>query len=186
MPPLMEMLLNTHGNSFSDVGSRLGLSADQSEQAMAALMPAFAQSLKRNAADPTGMGRFVAALASGRHQQYGDDPSAAFTRQGTLDGNGILGHLFGSKDVSRAVAAHAAQSTGISSSILKQLLPVIASMVMGGLFKQSTGNVRGGGGRAGGGILGQIMEQVLAPGAGRNAPRRGSGRIIRLVIFSVR
>ena len=54
------------------------------------------------------------------------------------EGNGILGHLFGSKELSRAVAAQAAQATGIGQEMLKQMLPVIASMIMGGLFKQST------------------------------------------------
>ena len=58
------------------------------------------------------------------------------------DGNGILGHLFGSKDLSRAVAAQAAQATGIGQQILQQMLPAIAAMIMGGLFKQSTNQMQ--------------------------------------------
>ena len=73
-----------------------------------------------------------------------EDPRFAGSASGVSDGNAILGHIFGNKDVSRGVAAHAAQSTGIGSSILKQMLPVIASMVMGSLFKGSTGRGLGG------------------------------------------
>ena len=58
------------------------------------------------------------------------------------EGNGILGHLFGSKDLSRAVASQAAQATGIGQQVLQQMLPVIASMIMGGLFKQSTNQLQ--------------------------------------------
>jgi hypothetical protein len=79
------------------------------------------------------------------------------------EGNGILGHLFGSKEVSRAVAAQAAQATGIGQEILKQMLPVIASTMMGGLYKQSTGqmNAMPGFGAAQGNVIGQVIEQMM-------------------------
>ena len=43
------------------------------------------------------------------------------------DGNGILGHIFGSKDVSRQVAARAAQSSGVAPDILAKMLPLVAA-----------------------------------------------------------
>ena len=55
------------------------------------------------------------------------------------DGNGILGHVLGSKDVSRQVAGNAAAQTGIGVDVLKKMLPVAAAMVMGALSKQTTG-----------------------------------------------
>jgi hypothetical protein len=53
------------------------------------------------------------------------------------DGNKILGHLFGSKDVSRNVAAQAAESTGISASLIKKALPLLAGLAMGAMSKTS-------------------------------------------------
>ncbi len=50
-------------------------------------------------------------------------------------GNDVLSQLFGSPEVSQAVVAQAAATSGVGQAILKQMLPVIASMVMGGLFK---------------------------------------------------
>ena len=43
-------------------------------------------------------------------------------------GNEVLGQIFGSKDVSRSVADHAAGQTGISAGLLKQMLPILASL----------------------------------------------------------
>ena len=54
------------------------------------------------------------------------------------DGNGILGHLLSSKDVSRQVARKASEQTGIGEGVLKQMLPLVATMVMGSLSKQTS------------------------------------------------
>ena len=45
-------------------------------------------------------------------------------------------HLLGSKDVSRQVAHQANTQTGVGAVILKRILPVVATMVMGVLSKQ--------------------------------------------------
>ncbi|MEM9208473.1 MAG: DUF937 domain-containing protein, partial [Pseudomonadota bacterium] len=55
------------------------------------------------------------------------------------DGKRILGHMFGSKDVSRNVAADAAAKSGIDASLIKQALPMIAGLAMGALSKKSNG-----------------------------------------------
>ena len=86
------------------------------------------------------------------------------------DGNGILGHLFGSKDLSRAVASQAAQATGIGQNVLQQMLPVIAAMLMGGLFKQSTNQMQAGGFGASN-PLGEIIEQMMRQGGGHGRRR---------------
>ena len=44
-------------------------------------------------------------------------------------------HILGSKDLSRQVAATASARTGISDSILKQMLPAVAALAMGALSK---------------------------------------------------
>ncbi|WP_036539921.1 DUF937 domain-containing protein [Nitratireductor aquibiodomus] len=153
------------GQGVDQLARQFGISQAQAQEAMEALLPAFSQGLKRNAADPYGAGNFLGALASGQHAKYFEDAANAFSPQGVAEGNGILGHLFGSKDVSRAVASHAAQATGLGQDMLKQMLPVLASMLMGGLFKQSTGQMQGAQPRqaqaGGGGMLGDLMEQMM-------------------------
>ena len=63
------------------------------------------------------------------------------TPEGIADGNAVLGRLFGSKDVSRAIAAQAAQMTGIGQEIYKRMLPAMADTLMGGLFKETSGQI---------------------------------------------
>jgi hypothetical protein len=139
---LFDMLANAqNGQGMDQLARQFGLSQQQAQAAVEALLPAFSQGLKRNASDPYGVGAFLNAIATGNHARYFDDPQSAFSPQGMAEGNGILGHLFGSKDLSRAVAAQAAQATGLAQQTLQQMLPVIASMIMGGLFKQSTGQI---------------------------------------------
>jgi hypothetical protein len=46
-------------------------------------------------------------------------------------GNALLGTLFGSEDVSRAVAQGAAQQSGLDPALLKKMLPMLA-MAVGG------------------------------------------------------
>ncbi len=166
MPSLFDIFAQAqNGNGMQALAQQYGLSMQQTQAAVQALLPAFSQGLQRNTADPYGLGAFMTAMASGQHAKYFDDASRAFSPQGIDEGNGILGHLFGSKDLSRAVAAQAAQATGLSQQVLQQMLPSMASMMMGGLFKQTNNQMQGAGGfGAGGNPLGEIIEQMMRQG----------------------
>ncbi|MGJ7042149.1 hypothetical protein J2Y63_005430 [Shinella sp. BE166] len=138
MLSLYDMMMQAqNGNAVEIMARQFGLAQEQAAKAVAALMPAFSEGFKRNAANPYDLAAFMQAVTSGEHAKYFEDVSKAFTPQGMAEGNGILGHLFGNKDVSRAIAAQAAQMTGIGQEIYKQMLPVMASTLMGGIFKQS-------------------------------------------------
>ena len=176
MQPLFDMLTNAqNGQAVEQMARQFGLSQKQAQAAMEALMPAFSQGLKRNAADPYGVGSFLSALSTGRHARYFEDMQKAFQPAGIEEGNGILGHLFGSKELSRAVAKQAEQATGIGQDILKQMLPALASMIMGGLYKQSTEPQRAQ--ASGANPLGDIIEQMMRQGGARmprpEAPQPG-------------
>jgi hypothetical protein len=180
---LFDMLANAqNGQGMDQLARQFGLSQQQTQAAVEALLPAFSQGLKRNASDPYGVGAFLNAMANGNHAQYFDDAQNAFSPQGMAEGNGILGHLFGSKDLSRAVAAQAAQATGVGQNVLQQMLPVIASMIMGGLFKQSTNQLNPGQafpGQAAAGFGGsgnplqEIIEQMMRQGGGMGGGMQG-------------
>ncbi|MER8472539.1 DUF937 domain-containing protein [Mesorhizobium sp. M1405] len=176
MPSLFDILAQAqNGNGMQALAQQFGLSQQQTQAAVAALLPAFSQGLKRNTADPYGLGSFMTAMASGQHAKYFEDASRAFSPQGLDEGNGILGHLFGSKDLSRAVASQAAQASGVSQQVLQQMLPAIASMMMGGLFKQTTNQLGGQMHAAGGGgnPLGELIEQMMRQaGGGSQAPQQ--------------
>jgi hypothetical protein len=144
MIPLFDMMMQAqNGNAMDVMAKQFGLAQEQMAKATAALMPAFSTALKRNTANPYDFGAFLTAMSSGNYAQYFEDLSKAFTPQGVADGNTILDQLFGSKDMLQAVSAQAAQMTGVGQEIYKQMLPVMASAIMGGLFKQASGQMGG-------------------------------------------
>ena len=124
---LLELILNAKGGgAVSQLASQFGLNEDQAASAVQTLMPALAGGLQRNISQG-GLDGLLGALTKGQHQRYLDDPSTLSSPDARDDGNGILGHILGSKDVSRQVAAQASTRTGISESVLKQMLPVVAT-----------------------------------------------------------
>ncbi len=176
---LFEMLAAAQGGrAMANLGGQFGLSEQQTTDAVRQLLPAFSTGFKRNTATPEGLGALLQALNGGRHERYYDDVTIFGDPTTRRDGNGILGHLFGSKDVSRAVTSRVADQTGIGADILRQMLPYIATMVMGALFKQGRnpleailGQVLGAGvGQPSGNPFGPLAEAML--GGGRQRPSR--------------
>ena len=141
---------------MSQLASQFGLNEDQAASAVQTLIPALAGGLQRNISQG-GLEDLLDALTKGQHQRYLEDPSTLNSDAATDDGNGILGHILGSKDMSRQVAAQASTRTGISESILKQMLPAVASLAMGALSKHSAGGSSVAAASVGGsGILGML------------------------------
>ncbi len=128
------------GQAIDNFARQFGLNTEAAQAAMRALAPAFAAGAARNMADPFGMQKLMSTLQSQRHQAYFTDPMAVFTPAGRMDGNDILGQLFGSKDFSRALADQVAGMTGVGADILRDMLPAMAAMFMGGLEQYSATN----------------------------------------------
>lgn len=168
MATLYDMLAGAqNGSGMEALARQFGLSQQQAQAAVDALLPAFSQGLKRNASDPYGLGGLLSMWAGGQHAQYTDNAAAASSPEGVAAGNDILGQLFGSKDLSRAVASQAAQATGIGQQLLQQMLPVIASMLMGGMARQSADQFQGqaqAGGFGASNPFGEIIEQMMKQG----------------------
>jgi len=135
---LIDLLMNNGGDSaVGQLASRFGLDESQTTAALQQLVPALGSGLQRNVASEGGLGSLLGALSSGNHAEYLDNPEMLNNEEATETGNGILGHLLGSKEASREVAANASAQTGIGADILKQMLPLVATMVMGSLSKRS-------------------------------------------------
>ena len=112
MLPLFDMMLKAQNGAAMDaIAKQFNLAQEQAAQAMAALMPAFSSGLKRSAANPYDFTSLMSTMMSGAYAKYFEDMGRAFTPQGMADGNAVLEKLFGSKEVSRAVAAQAEQLT---------------------------------------------------------------------------
>jgi len=135
---LLEMVLNSqNGQQVKDLGSSFGISGGDAQKAIGQLMPALSRGIQRNAGSGEGLNALLKALETGKHERYLDRPGELGTSQSVADGNAILGHVLGTRDVSRKVASTASGKTGIDEGVLKKMLPMVAAMAMGALSKQS-------------------------------------------------
>ena len=164
---LMDMIARMGGaDGIAAMAAKVGLTPDQAQAAMAALVPAVTGGMAKQA--QAGNGSVVDKLAGAAASYTGSAAGEGAVTQG----NDILGSIFGNKDVSRAVAAQAASQTGLDIGALKALLPMVATMAASA-HGNGTGTVAapGGGGLGGllGGLLGGGNTQVTSGGGAAGA-----------------
>lgn len=150
------------GGAVQNLGRQFGLNDSQVTSALGALVPALSAGLQQNMSSQDGLASLLGALGSGRHAQYMDQGASIGLPGMTQEGNGILGHIFGSKDVSRQVATRASAQTGVSPDILKKMLPLVATLVMGAMSQRAGGaGAALGGGSAGAANLLSMLTPML-------------------------
>ncbi len=152
------------GNILKQIAGNFGLDASQATSAIGHLLPALTKSIKKNTQSDNGLEGLLGAIKNGNHGRYLDDPSLFGKREAADEGNNILGHILGTKQRSREVAAEASEKSGIDASILKKLLPMVAAMTMGGLNKQSQSSSSGLGGLLGSLAKGSLGSQRKSSG----------------------
>jgi hypothetical protein len=135
---LFDMLQNAQGGQTLDLlAKQYQLSLQQTQAAVDALLPAFSAGFKRQAGNPAAFPNlFEAMLQTPPVPQ--ENPMEAFARQAIEQGNRVLGALFGSKEVSRAVADQAAALTGIGTDVLRAMLPAMAALVASSFVRMMT------------------------------------------------
>lgn len=162
---LETILAAQNGGAVKQMGQQLGLGDDQASRVLSALVPALAGGLQRNMQSQGGLESLMGALAGGTHTRYLDSPTSLGAA--VADGNGILGHILGSKDASRQVATRAAAQTGIDAGVLKQALPLVAAMMMGAMSRQqSSAASLSSAGAPGGGLLSMLTPMLDQNGDG--------------------
>jgi hypothetical protein len=155
---------------LQSIARELGISEGQAASGAEALLPAILGGFKKQAkAQPTGLeglGALVNSLGGG--SLLDDVLSPQATNVGR--GNDVLGQIFGSKDVSRAVAQTASAQSGLNPDLLKKMLPMLAMLVAG--YMGSGG--RGAAAAPRGGGLGDLLGGLMG-GAGGGAARAQAG-----------
>lgn len=158
---LMEAILGGNGSPVSTMAKQFGLGEDDVAKAVRQMIPALTNGVKKNIAQKGGLENLLQALNKGNHDRYLDNSDALLNPEAVDDGNGILGHIFGSKETSRELAKRTSKTTGISAEILKKMLPLIAGLVMGSMKKQ--------GGNTG------LLDQLLGGLSGRRSASSTGG-----------
>jgi len=128
-------LLNQVGG-IGAIARELGVDESKARSGAEALLPAILGGLKQQAqAQPGGTGGLLDML--GKLGGGGLMDEVLAPQPTNLEhGNQLLGQIFGSKDVSRAVAQNAAGQTGVDPTTLKQMLPRLGMLVAGYMSKE--------------------------------------------------
>lgn len=150
---------------LQSIAKELGISEAQAAQGASALAPSILGGLSKQAqgaGGAAGLGGLLSQLGGGALLDNLTSPEP--TNVGL--GNQVLGQIFGSKDVSRAVAADAAGKSGLDAGVLRKMLPLLGMAVAGMMAKQGAGGAAPSGGGLGG-MLGGFL------GGGGGAPKAG-------------
>lgn len=178
----MDMLNELIQSGGADAISReLGIDPATAQAGIGALLPAVLGGMEQQAVASTGtpdsLSSILAGLGGGGllSNVLGAEPT------NVSQGNEILGQIFGSKEVSRNVAAEASQQSGVSSDLLKKMLPIVAMMVAGYLMNKRGDGASQSGGLGGsilGGIAGSVLSGILGGGRDGSAASNPFGSIL--------
>lgn len=131
------------GDTLGQLAGVLGADNDAVSKGVAAALPALLGGLARNSRQPDGASALSNALGSNHDGSILDSLGSIFggsawaQQQANRDGEKVLGHVFG--DARPAVEQQVQAASGLSSSVVSKLLPLLAPVVLGYLGKKMMG-----------------------------------------------
>ncbi len=165
---LSEIFQNAQGgHAVENLASQFGLSPEQVDGAVKALIPALSMAFLSKLKDPSSLSGLATSLSDGQHTSTFASPDAAQSSETAAKGTDILSQLFGSSHIVTQIAQQASSITGLRAEVLVQMLPVIASVIAGGLATSLKNQGLGG-------LFGQLA-------GGESAPAAGGGGLIGML-----
>jgi len=143
MEGLLDLLNSPIGKQvIRGVAGQTGQAENKTADVLSMAMPLLLGAMKKNAATPDGAQGLMNALSSKHDGSILDDLGSLFSGgvdQSVMDdGTGILGHVFGGKQVN--VENTLSQRSGIDTDSVANILKIAAPIVMGILAKQTSEN----------------------------------------------
>jgi len=155
--------LLAQAGGLESIARELGVSESEAASGAQALLPAILGGFKKQAqAQPAGLDGLGALIGQLGGSGLLDNVLSPQPTDVSL-GDNVLGQIFGSPDVSRTVAQHAASRSGLDPSLLKRMLPMLAMLVAGYMARQRSGAQAAPAGGALGGLLGGLLGGAAAP-----------------------
>lgn len=156
MSGILDLLNSDLGKQIvNSVSDKTGINPSQASDVVSSSLPALLGAMQGNLLSGNGAEGLIKAVTGGKHDGSILDNLGGFLSGGDFnDGSKILGHLLGDK--LGAVETGISEKTGVSSSIISKILPMLAPIIMGYLGKQSKTN-----GVSDGAGLGSILGSLL-------------------------
>jgi hypothetical protein len=169
------------GQAINNIAQRFGLSPEQAQAAVQALIPALSAGLTKAAANPGSLGSVISAVTDSTHQASFNDPNTAQSPAATQKSSDTLSQILGSNHIIQQIVQRASAVTGIRPDILMQMLPVIATIAIGGIAESLKNQGLGG-------MLGQLANAAeqgnlgsILGGATGSAGTSGGGGLMSIL-----
>ncbi|OQX74438.1 MAG: hypothetical protein B6D59_02440 [Campylobacteraceae bacterium 4484_4] len=167
---LIDILLDSgKGALVNEVAKETGADPDRAKDLLVTLGSAMLGQIKGRVESPKiDSSDLEELIRESRYAEMVEKPEIRLKDQRRREeGNEILSHITGSKEVSREVAAQVAKKTGFDTSIIKELLPMVAPLILGSIGK---------------GLLGDMLKGTTSAGSSR-AQNSGSSGLIGMLDF---
>ena len=138
MAGLIDMIVNNPA-IVNSIVKQVGIDTNDASSIISKLAPILMGGAKSNLQSDKDSGELLKHIEDTKYAEIIDKPDSINMSDNSFIemGNDILSNLTGSKENSREVASHVEQETGISSAIIKSVLPMLAPMIIGALTKQT-------------------------------------------------
>ncbi|MFM8647677.1 MAG: DUF937 domain-containing protein [Methylocystis sp.] len=157
-------LLSTaqEGQLATNLAQRFNLSEEEINKSIQALGLALAYGMDRAVEQPQNFEKVVQCLCASSNCCAHDHSEAAYGADSLVRGQTAILSLFGSEAQTNEILQAASRQSGVSTQILRQLLPIIASVLFSGLSKSRNNQGLGGllAKLINSGALGGLLEQL--------------------------
>ena len=137
MSVILDMLKSDFGKQIiSSISEKTGIQPSQAEDVVASSLPALLNQMQQNASSSAGANGLLNALTSGTHDgSILENLSDFFKGENFSDGSKIAHHVLG--DNQNGMIQKLSAKTGVDSSIISKILPMLMPIIMGYLGKQT-------------------------------------------------
>ncbi|MGO9135423.1 MAG: DUF937 domain-containing protein [Methylovirgula sp.] len=156
------------GKAVENLAQQFGITPDQAQAAVQALIPAISSGLLQKAAQPGALGGIISAITDPDHHAAFANADAAQSDVTAQKGSDVVSDMFGSSHIANQIAQQASAVTGLRPDVLMQMLPVLVSIVLGGIAKSAQN-------QGFGGMLGQLASAAQQGNLGNVANQGGGG-----------
>lgn len=131
MHTFFEMIRDAQSGAAADLFFRqFGVSPEETAKAVSALMPAFALGLEKSAQRPDAMAELTRLMTKSGFGGMSATPQAIFSQQAIALGEEVMGKLFGSPALAKAIAEQAAAMSGVAQESVAKIMPVMAATMI--------------------------------------------------------
>jgi hypothetical protein len=125
------------GEAITSLARQFHIDPATADAAVAGIVAELSRALERNTLNRGGVAdlmQLLGEVGTDPHLEHGKSLGSPEIRD---TGNVLLGEILWNKDRSRALAARVSRATGVDEESVKAMLPVVATMLVGGLAQES-------------------------------------------------